>query len=64
MARKLFICDKDGWPVETIKGRRIRNFIRLLIHGRKLRRWTPDTQSGASIGCAQEPPKAEEQANE
>lgn len=30
--------DKHGWPVERIKGRRITNLIRLLIHTRKIRR--------------------------
>ena len=31
-------CDKDGWPVERVKGRPILNFLRLLIHTRKIRR--------------------------
>lgn len=33
------IVDKDGWPVERIKGRRFKNFIRLLLYGRGVRRW-------------------------
>jgi len=31
-------CDKHGWPVERVKGRPILNFLRLLIHTRKIRR--------------------------
>ena len=30
--------DKLGWPVERAKGRRFFNFVRLLIHTRKLKR--------------------------
>jgi len=29
--------DKLGWPVERIKGRPIFNFLRLLIHTRKVK---------------------------
>lgn len=30
--------DKLGWPVERTKGRWFQNFIRLLIHTRKIKR--------------------------
>lgn len=33
---KIWFLDKYGWPVETIKGRPITNFIRLLLHTRKI----------------------------
>jgi len=32
--------DKYGWPVERIKGRPVVNFIRLMIHTRKIKRGT------------------------
>ena len=28
----MILRDKDGWPVETIKGRPITNFIRRVLH--------------------------------
>ena len=31
--------DKLGWPVEMVKGRRILNFVRLLIHTNLRRTW-------------------------
>lgn len=36
--------DRYGWPVERINGRPVVNFIRLLIHTRRIvRKWTqPD----------------------
>lgn len=33
---RFLILDKFGWPVERIKGRYVQNFLRLLIHGRKI----------------------------
>lgn len=30
--------DKAGWPVENVKGRWFRNFLRRLIHTRQLKR--------------------------
>jgi len=33
---KLYYLDKLGWPVEVIKGRRILNFFRRLIHTRMI----------------------------
>ena len=36
MDSKWTFLGKDGWPVETIKGRPILNFIRRLIHTRKI----------------------------
>ena len=45
--------DKLGWPIERIKGRRIFNFLRLLIHTRKImRKWAPPKQTGALLGIA------------
>lgn len=32
--------DKAGWPIEMVKGRWFRNFLRRLIHTRKLKRGT------------------------
>jgi hypothetical protein len=32
--------DKYGWPVERIKGRWFVNFMRLLLHTRKVKRGT------------------------
>ena len=34
--KNYLILDRYGYPVETIKGRYVRNFIRYLIHGRKI----------------------------
>lgn len=34
----MHFVDRHGWPVERIKGRPILNFIRLLIHTRRIRR--------------------------
>lgn len=36
---KWVLCDKYGWPLEKIRGRWIRNFLRCLIHGRRFRLW-------------------------
>lgn len=33
--------DRLGWPVETIRGRPILNAIRLLLHTRRIARWSP-----------------------
>ena len=33
------VFDSRGWPVETIKGRPIVSLIRLLIYGRKIRKY-------------------------
>lgn len=30
---KFIVYGKDGWPVETIEGRYIQNFLRRIIHG-------------------------------
>ena len=35
---KMQYLDKHGWPVERVKGRWFQNFIRLLIHTRKIKR--------------------------
>jgi hypothetical protein len=35
---KFVPCDKYGYPVERIKGRPLKNLIRLLLHTRQLRR--------------------------
>ena len=45
MDSKWTFLGKDGWPVETIKGRPILNFIRRLIHTRKIvRGWHSRTE--------------------
>lgn len=31
--------DKDGWPVERIKGRWFLNLLRVLIHTRRIGLW-------------------------
>lgn len=37
---KIWFLDKDGWPVETVRGHPIQNFIRLLLHTRRITtRW-------------------------
>ena len=35
-ATKIWFLDKNGWPIERIKGRPITNFIRILLHTRKI----------------------------
>ena len=37
----MVFLDKLGWPIETIKGRWFHNFLRRLIHTRKIKkgRW-------------------------
>lgn len=32
--------DKNGWPIERIKGHPIRNFFRILIHARDYAEWS------------------------
>lgn len=34
---KLEFLDKYGWPVERFSGRPVTNFIRLLLHTRRIR---------------------------
>ena len=34
--RKLYYLDKLGWPVETVKGRWFQNFLRRLIHTKRI----------------------------
>lgn len=36
----MIYLDKNGWPVEVIKNKKIKNFFRLLIHTRKVKRGT------------------------
>ena len=38
----IVFCDKHGWPVERVIGRPIQNFLRLLIHTRKIKRVDSD----------------------
>jgi len=38
---KLYYLDKFGWSVETIKGRWLLNFLRRLIHTRRITRRRP-----------------------
>ena len=33
--------DKHGWPVETFRDRPILSALRLLIHTRRIARWSP-----------------------
>ena len=56
----LLICDKYGWPVEQIKGRPITNLIRLLLHGRKLRRWKPGPTTTDTNDCCGQQQDAED----
>jgi len=32
----MLIVDKLGWPIEKYKGRPVVNFLRTIIHGRKI----------------------------
>ncbi len=34
----MYCVDKDGWPVERIKGRPVQNLARLLLHTRWIKR--------------------------
>lgn len=43
--------DKFGFPVERIKGRWVRNFIRILIHARRYSFYRPNLQTD---DCAQQ----------
>ncbi len=56
-AREIHLLDKHGWPVETVKGRKIRNFLRLLIHTRKIKRgpWKTHDSSTDSNNGTQRP---------
>ena len=53
---KLTPCNKYGWPVERIKGQYIQNFLRILIHTRKLKWWPPkhreNTTDNTATTCA------------
>ncbi len=47
--------DKLGWPVERVKGRWFFNFVRLLIHTRKIKRGSFHHKvSSFSNDCGQE----------
>lgn len=50
-AKQIHFLDGHGWPVERIKGRRIQNFLRLLIHTRKIKRGPWQTQQSDSDSC-------------
>jgi hypothetical protein len=39
---KLYYLDKLGWPVERVTGRWFLNFLRLLIHTRKITTRRPE----------------------
>lgn len=48
----MYFLDKYSWPVETIKGRPVLNFIRRLIHTRKIVRWWSAPQRmDVSVDC-------------
>ncbi len=34
----MIFCDKNGWPVTTTKDRWFQNFIRLVLHTKRIRR--------------------------
>ena len=34
--RNWVILDRDGWPVERIRSRWLRNLVRTLLHGRRI----------------------------
>lgn len=40
--------DRLGWPVERVYGRPVLNFFRLLIHTRRIARWSPPPITSAS----------------
>jgi hypothetical protein len=48
---KLYYLDCFGWPVETIKGRPVTNFIRLLIHTCRITTNRPIALDATSAGC-------------
>ncbi len=35
----MYFLDKHGWPVETIRGRPALNFLRRVIHTRRVVKW-------------------------
>lgn len=39
LCRKWVLVDRDGWPVETIRGQPFRNMLRRLRHGRRFIRF-------------------------
>jgi hypothetical protein len=47
----LIVCDRLGWPIERIKGRWFTNALRLLVHGRRIRRWTPTQCEDDSVSA-------------
>ena len=47
--------DKLGWPVERIKGRRVLNFLRLLIHTRKIKRGKFKHEIAQDSSCTESP---------
>lgn len=51
---KLMVLDRYGWPVERIKGRPIRNLLRMLIHGRRIARWPSQTAGSVAAPAAQQ----------
>jgi len=48
-ADRLVFVDRDGWPVERIRGRLVTNAIRLLLHTRRIVRYATWRKAG---GCA------------
>ncbi len=33
---KIYFIDKDGWPMELVKGRYFQNALRLVLHSRRI----------------------------
>lgn len=48
----MIFLDKYGWPIESIEGKPVKNFIRRLIHTRKIvRSWSPTPSINDSADC-------------
>jgi len=56
-ANEIHYLDKHGWPVETIKGHKVRSFLRLLLHTRKIKKgpWKTHDSSTDSNNGTQRP---------
>ena len=47
-AKEIHFLDKHGWPVENVYRHRVRNFLRLLIHTRKIKRGPLETHDDST----------------
>lgn len=53
----MIFLDKLGWPIETIRGRPVLNFLRRCIHTRRIvRTWAPTKQEPDDSNSAQQLP--------